>query len=386
MTLTQISTLLNNTIVPNLMGENLTISENLENIVDLGTAIADLAPEDVKDFAGAFVVGVARNIMETRLYKAETYGLMNDAREYGGVIQRVKAQLLSSTDSPIWTLENGTDYFDGTYHAIETDVKIYNKDTAWMITNSIPTEMFKQSFTSEDGVRKLIALIEATVDNTLTLELNGLAKTTLHQMIASASLDGRKVPLLTIYNDLMGLTGDDALTASTALFNAPFLRWCAMTIVRLRDMVQDFNKKYNDGTVPTFTPSEDIRITLLSEFTRAIEFNMEADTFHNDLVSYGEFNTINFWQNSSNELLPNLGVTAQVKAHWGENEGTPVDPVSIKGVVGLIYDRYSAGVCARLSKITSTYIAPGDFTNYYHHVANSRFIDTRNTGIVLTLD
>lgn len=386
MTLTQISTLLNNTIVPNLMGENLTISENLENIVDLGTAIADLAPEDVKDFAGSFVVGVARNIMETRRYKAETYGLMNDAREYGGVIQRVKAQLLSSTDSPIWTLENGTDYFDGTYHAIETDVKIYNKDTAWMITNSIPTEMFKQSFTSEDGVRKLIALIEATVDNTLTLELNGLAKTTLHQMIASASLDGRKVQLLTIYNDLMGLTGDDALTASTALFNAPFLRWCAMTIVRLRDMVQDFNKKYNDGTVPTFTPSEDIRITLLSEFTRAIEFNMEADTFHNDLVSYGQFNTINFWQNSSTELLPNLGVTAQVKAHWGENEGTPVDPVSIKNVVGIIYDRYSAGLTARLNKITANYIAPGDFTNYFHHVANSRFIDTRNTGIVLSLD
>lgn len=386
MTLTQISTLLNNTIVPNLMGENLTISENLENIVDLGTAIADLAPEDVKDFAGAFVVGVARNIMETRRYKSETYGLMNDAREYGGVIQRVKAQLLSSTDSPIWTLENGTDYFDGTYHAIETDVKIYNKDTAWMITNSIPTEMFKQSFTSEDGVRKLIALIEATVDNTLTLELNGLAKTTLHQMIASASLDGRKVQLLTIYNDLMGLTGDDALTASTALFNAPFLRWCAMTIVRLRDMVQDFNKKYNDGTVPTFTPSEDIRITLLSEFTRAIEFNMEADTFHNDLVSYGQFNTINFWQNSSTELLPNLGVTAQVKAHWGENEGTPLDPVSIKNVVGIIYDRYSAGLTARLNKITANYIAPGDFTNYFHHVANSRFIDTRNTGIVLSLD
>ena len=386
MILTQVAPLLNNTIVPNLMGENLTISEDLKNIVDLGTAIADLAPEDVKDYAGAFIVGVARNIMETRKYRAETYGLMNDAREYGGIIQRVKAQLLTSVDSPIWTLENGTDYFDGTYHAIETDVKIYNKDTAWMIANSIPTEMFKQSFTSEDGVMKLIALIENTVDNTLTLELNGLAKTTLHQMIASASLDGRKVQLVTIYNDLMELSGDDALTASTALFNAPFLRWAAMTIVRLRDMIQDFNKKYNDGTVPTFTPSEDIRITLLSEFTRAIEFNMEADTFHNDLVSYGQFNTINFWQNSSTELLPSLGVTAQVKAHWGELEGTPIDPVSIKNVVGIIYDRYSAGLTARLNKITANYIAPGDFTNYFHHVANSRFVDTRNTGIVLTLD
>ena len=385
MELTQISKLLNETIVPNLMGETLTISADLKGVVDLGEKIADLAPETVKDFAGSFVVGVARNVMDTRKYRRETYGLMNDAREYGGVIQRVKAKLGAAVDSPIWTLQNGQDYFDGTYHATDTDVKIYSQDTAWMIANSIPTEMFKQSFTSEDGVRSLIALIEATVDNTLTLELNGLAKTTLQEMIAQSATD-RSIHLLTIYNDLMGLTGADALTKDTCLYNAPFLRWAAMQIVRLRDFVQDYNEKYNDGTVPVFTPAEDLRVTLLSEFARAIEFNMEADTFHNDLVSVGEYNTINYWQNSSKDLLPTLGVTAQVKVHHGTNEGSPVDPMSIKEVVGVIYDRYTAGLTARLDKITANYIAPGDFTNYFHHVANSRFIDTRNTGIVLRLD
>ena len=385
MELTQIATLLNETIVPNMMGESLTISADLKNIVDLGEKIADLSPETVKDFAGDFVVGVARNVMDTRKYRRETYGLMNDAREYGGVIQRVKARFLSASDSPIWTLENGQDYFDGTYHAPDIDVKIYSKDTAWMIANSIPTEMFKQSFTSEDGVRSLIAMIESMVDNTLSLELNGLAKTTLQEMIAQSATD-RSIHLLTIYNDLAGLTGDDALTKDTCLYNAPFLRWCAMQIVRLRDMTQDYNEKYNDGTVPTFTPADDLRVTLLSEFARAIEFNMEADTFHNDLVSVGEYNTINYWQNSGDSLLPTLGVTAQVKVHHGENEGTPIDPVSIKETVGIIYDRYTAGLTARLDKITAQYIAPGDFTNYFHHVANSRFIDTRNTGIVLRLD
>ena len=385
MELTQISTLLNETIVPNLLGESLTISADLKNIVDLGEAIANLQPETVKDFAGSFVVGVARNVMDTRKYRRETYGLMNDSREYGGVIQRVKARFLSASDSPIWTLENGTDYFDGTYHAPDIDVKIYSKDTAWMIANSIPTEKFKQSFTSEDGVRSLIAMIESMVDNTLSMELNGLAKTTLQQMVVSAATD-RSIHLLTIYNDLAGLTGDDALTKDTCLYNAPFLRWAAMQIVRLRDLTQDYNEKYNDGTVPTFTPAEDLRVTLLSEFARAIEFNMEADTFHNDLVSVGEYNTINFWQNASDSMLPTLGVTAQVKAHYGDNEGTPIDPVTINEVVGIIYDRYTAGLTARLDKITANYIAPGDFTNYYHHVANSRFVDTRNTGIVLRLD
>lgn len=379
MKLTQIATLINNTLVPNYLGQDVTIAEDLSNVVELGTAIADLDGEEVKSFAGDFIVGVARNVFDTRNYRRDTYGLMNDAREYGGVIQRVKAKLLDATDSPIWTLESGKDYFDGTYYGIETDVKVYSQDTAFQIKNSIPTEMYKQYFTSADGVRQFVALIESTVDNTVTVQLNALAKTTLQQLIATVTQD-RSISLLTLYNTSARLTGDDALTAGEALHNAPFLRWAAEQIIRLRDMTQDMNKKYNDGTVPTFTPAEDLRVTLLSEFARALEFNMEADTFHRDLVSVGEYNTINFWQNASDDLLPTLGVTAEVKTVVGEN-----DPVTISNCVGIIADRYSAGLTARLEKICAQYVANGDYTTYFHHVANSRFIDTRNTAIVLRL-
>lgn len=379
MKVSQIATLLNQTLVPNYLGEETTISEDLSNVVELGTALADLDGSEVKNFAGDFIVGVARNVMDTRQYSRETYGLMNDAREYGGVIQRVKAKLLSASDSPIWTLESGHDYFDGNYYGIETDVKIYSKDTAFQVKNSIPTEMYKQYFTSADGVREFVAMIESTVDNTITLELNTLAKTTIQQLIATID-STRSISLLTMYNDAAGLTGGAALTADDALFNAPFLRWAAEMIIRLRDLTQDYNAKYNDGTVPTFTPAEDLRVTLLSEFARAIEFNMEADTFHRDLVSVGQYNTINFWQNSSEDLLPSLGVTAEVKTHEGSD-----DPVTVSNVVGLIYDRYTAGLTARLDKITAQYIANGDYTTYFHHIANSRFIDTRNTAIALKL-
>ena len=381
MKLTQVATLLNETIVPNLLGEGTTISADLSNIVDLGTALADVTAEDMQDFAKDLVVGVARNLFDSRAYRSETYGLMNDAREFGGVVQRVKVKLYSAVDSPIWTLQNGQDYFDGTYYGADIDSKIYTKDTIFQVKNSIPVEKFKQSFTSADGVMSLIATIEQQVDNTITMELNGLAKTTLQQMIATSVANGQVIHLLTEYNTLAGLSGDDALTADTCLYNAPFLRWCAMTIVRLRDLTQDMNKKYNDGTIETFTPADDLRVTLLSEFARSIEFNMEADTFHNDIVSVGEYNVINFWQNSSEGMLPSLGVTAEVKTNVGEAE-----PVTVSGVVGTIFDRYTAGLTARLDKITAQYIANGDYTTYFHHIANSRFIDTRNTGIVLCLD
>lgn len=381
MKLTQVATLLNETIVPNLLGESTTISADLSNIVDLGTALADITAEGMQDYAKDLVVGVARNLFDSRAYRSETYGLMNDAREFGGVVQRVKVKLYSATDSPIWTLQNGQDYFDGTYYGADIDSKIYTKDTIFQVKNSIPVEKFRQSFTSADGVMSLIATIEQQVDNTITMELNGLAKTTLQQMIATSVANGQVIHLLTEYNTLAGLSGDDALTVDTCLYNAPFLRWCAMTIVRLRDLTQDMNKKYNDGSIETFTPADDLRVTLLSEFARSIEFNMEADTFHNDIVSVGEYNVINFWQNSSDSMLPSLGTTAEVKTNVGD-----ADPVTVSGVVGTIFDRYTAGLTARLDKITAQYIANGDYTTYFHHIANSRFIDTRNTGIVLCLD
>lgn len=381
MTLEQIAKVLNENIVPNYLGENVTISTDLSNIVDVGTAIADLDEYATQNFARTFIAGVARTYFETRKYKAETYALMNDAREYGGVVQRVKSKLLTVEDTPIWTLQNGQDYFDGTYHGIETDVKVYSIDDAFRITYSIPNEEFKQYFTNADSVMNLVAMITSTVDNTLATNLNALARTTLQQLIATASADNREIALVTTFNTIFGLTGDNALTEETALHNTAFLRWAAEQIIRIRDYVTDMNEKYNDGTVPTFTPREDTRTILLSEFATALTFNMESDTFHNDLVSIGEYNKINFWQNASGDMLPSLGVTAEVKTHVGEG-----DPVTVENVIGCIFDKYSAGVTARLDKVTANYIGGGDFTNYYHHVANSRFVDTRNTGIILTLN
>lgn len=377
MELTQIAPLLNETIVPNLLGQETTIAEDLSNIVDLGTAIADIDADAVKDYAKTFVAGVARNWFDTRRYKKSDLGLYTDAREFGGVVQRVKGGLLTAVDSPIWTLESGVDYNDGHYYGIDTDNKIYMKDTIFQVKNSIPSQMFKQSFTSADGVRELIALIESRVDNTISLEIDGLARTVYAQMIAN----GNKVNLVSLYNSYAGLSGANALTAETAINNHGFLRWSAQQIVRLRNLVTNFNKKYNDGTIETFTPREDLRVTLLDEFATSLMFNMESDTFHNDLVSVGEYNTITYWQNSSEDLLPSLGTTAEVKTVVGEES-----PVTVSNCVGCLFDKYGAGITSRLEKVSAGYVPQGDFTNYFHHIAKCQFVDLRNTAVILTLN
>lgn len=375
MNLKQISTLINETIVPNTMGEGTTIAEDLSNIVDLGTAIADLTADDMKNFTKDFIVGIAKNFFDTRLYEGSDYGLFSDFQTYGGIVQRVKASLLETEDSPIWTLENGTDYFDGVYRGVSTSNKIYTQDSIWKIANSIPVEQFKQYFLSAEGVEQLVSLIESTVENTLRRNIHALSKRTLCQLIG----ESKQIHLLAQYASESGRT----LTAAEALLDKDFQLWLGVVIMRLRDLVTEYNEKYNDGTIETFTPKEDTRVTILSEVDKKMNFFMTSDVFHNDLVSIGKYNTINFWQNQGTGLLPSLGVTAEIKLTDGATQPTITD---LTNVIGVIYDKYSAGVTARLDKVTAQYIANGDYTNYFHHVANRRFVDTRNTAIALILD
>ena len=392
MTLTQISTLLNTVMVPNLLGESTTIAEDLRNVVDLGTALSSLGADDLKDYMTQLAVGVFDTYVDTRSYKDETYDLFLSDIEYGGAVQRVKAKLLSASDTAILNLvaagNSGPDYTDGKFYATEWSDKVYTKDVAFKVKYSISTEMFKRSFTSAEGVQKLIAMIEANVDNTLRVELNTLARGILRQLILSAKNGSRTISLITTYNTLKGLTSEDPgyITLSNWKDSVTFKLWVQTLILELRKYMTDMNEKYNDGTVETFCPEEDTRCVLLTEFAAELDVAL-GSVYHKELVQgTGAYRTINYWQNSSTALLPQIG-SGSVHDHIKETEtnGESTKTTTIDHVVGLFYDKYSAFLTNKLDKTTTKYVPEEDFTTFFHHIVKSAAIDTRNTAVVLLM-
>ena len=403
MTLTQIASLLNNTIVPNIFGQGdssgtpITIAEDLRNVVDLGTAIANLSANDLKDYLNQLVVGVYDTYCDTRSYKDETYDLFMDEIEYGGAIQRVKAKLLSASDTAILSLDNANnpsggagyevDYTDGHYWGTEWSDKVYTKDIAFKIKYSISTEMFKKSFTSAAGVQKLIAMIEANVDNTLKVELNGLARGILRKLILSASAGSRTISLITVYNTKHGYTSSDPgyVTLSTWSSDENFKLFCQTLILELRKYMTDMNEKYNDGTVPCFSPESDTRCVLLTEFAAELDVAL-GSVYHKELVDgTGSYRTINYWQNGTKDLIPYIKSGSLHDQIVEVTADAPADPTTINHVVGVIYDKYSAFLTNKLDKTTSKYVPEEDFTTFFHHIAKSAAIDTRNCAVALLL-
>lgn len=398
-----IATLLNNTIIPNYFGqgedgshEPITIAEDLRNVVEIGKKIADLSASDLENIKGDLVVGVLDTYTDSREFMSEdeaSYGLFLSEAEFGGAIQRVKMNLISAVDSNLLTLtdasNSGPDYTDGKFYGVPVDSRIYTEMVGFRVKFSISNNELKKSFTSAASVARLIAMIEVTVQNSIRLELNGLARGVLRKLILSAATGSREIKLITKYNATRGLTSEDPgyITLDNWKDSTSFKLWVQTLMLELRKYISDYNEKYNDGSVATFTPAEDSRAILLTEFAAELDVAL-GSVYHTEMVKgLGEYRTINFWQNGTVDLLPQIADGSLHDQVVETIADAPTDPTTktINHVVALLFDRYSAFVTLQLQSMRVKRVEEEDFSTYFRDYIKSAAIDERNTAVILTL-
>ena len=401
MTNTQIATLLNTKIIPNYFGQGedanhnpITLAEDLRNVVEVGKALSDLSVADLENFKGDLVTGVLDTYTDSRLFQdadEASYGLAVSEYEFGGAIQRVKMKLLSASDSnilaPTDADNSGPDFTDGKFYGAKYDAKLYTVVDSFKVKFSISNNELKKAFTNAAGVQRMIAMIEASVENTVRLELNGMARSVLRKMILSAYQGSRNIALLTTYNTLKGYTSSDPgyVDISNWKDNVTFKLWVQTLVLELRKYMSDYNEKYNDGSVPTFTPAEDSRCIMLTEFAAELDTAL-GSVYHEDLVrGLGDYRTINFWQNGTPSLLPQIqsGSLHDQVVETIADSGTTT--ATIDHCVALFYDRYSGFVGIDLDKQTAKYVPEEDFTTYFRFYNRRYAVDPRNTNVILTL-
>ena len=144
-------------------------------------------------------------------------------------------------------------------------------------------------------------------------------------------------------------------------------------VSKLQVYVQEMNERYNDGTVTTWTPREDIEIVGVTDFVNDMKFIGQPVDFNSPDFTIRE---ISAWQTTTNAMLPTLSNVTHLELSGG----------NIENVVMLVYDRMACGIENVADKVTSQYVGSEGFTTYFHHMANRYFYDTRFGSIILTLD
>ena len=377
MTYKQIATVLNNSIMKNYLGEDTTIAEDLSNIVEVGNLISTMTSDDLKTFQKQLVVGV-RNEVISRLYKTSDYGIIKDTIQYGGALQRITAVGNYSTqDSHILNLVNGESYLDGKYYGTGIDSKIYTSVKAFKVVHSISEDNFSQMFMDSYSVAQFIGLIAETEINTINANMQALQDRLIMMGITTSYDSGRKIQLLNEFNKKTGATRTLADIYADRELTAYFSDFCKEVIFRLLDYVKRQNKKYNDGTVLTFCPTDKAKVILNTEFAGDIKFIGDAIDYN--VPEIASYMTSPAWQNSTDKILPSITDTSKiVTTEGGSKEYT--------NIVGFVYDSDSMGITNKLDKVTSEYVGTEGFTNLHHHCVANYYIDNRFTGVVLTLD
>lgn len=398
MELKQYAQILNEVFVPNEFGNpddestpGALIAENLDGIVDVGKKLADLRSADFMDYMQQIAVGVVKTYFDGRRYKAPSFGLEFTAEEYGGAIQRVKARRMKMQNSAIlnpisvYDDPNAPSYHDGHYYGAPVDAKLYPQDVAGKLVSSVSEEKLRKMVTSHQGWIDLLALLEANKENTLNDDMAQLSKSVLRKIIVQAADGSRRINLIPYFNAKFKLTGDDAVTLENWEANETFKLFCQKLIIRLKKAMREYNKRFNDGTIETFTPEDDIRVLLLSDFALALDF-AKSSVYHEELTSIGEYETVEFWQNPGLDMLEEISTNSNFDKILETDGAAEPTEKKISYVVGLIRDKYAAGIVQKLDYTSVEPVGAEGFTNFHHHIARQYWVDDRNASVILCLD
>ena len=361
-------------------------------LIDVGTDVANLE-RGVENFTKSLLDQLAKIYIVSDVYKNDLPDIFVDSFDWGGFIEVVNFDLAEVIDDPMFNLIDGQSYADieHTFYQPKVNVKLFTERKGVALPWSIGREQVMTAFTGIDEMNKFISGLNVNIENTYNIIL----ETYSHILVSSAVAISDKaintsVHLITEYNDE---TGNTETSATVLLQDEAFLAWVSRKIKDIRRNIKKMTRSFNDGSCNTFTPVGKDKLILVGKFVDAIKFNLRADTYHEDMVGFGEYDEIAFWQGhytSDGETESKFDfddvTTISVKGDPNDKLGIGTSDVTINKCVGLIYDKRGIGLCPFKTKITSNYTASADFTTYWRHLLLNYIVNSQFNMVALIMD
>ena len=204
-------------------------------------------------------------------------------------------------------------------------------------------------------------------------------------ILDEASTD-RVINVLTKYNEETG-GSFTATTIKQADNWGPFVKWLAGYILTLSTFMEQrssmFQTIVNNKYVNRHTPRSEQRFYMLSSIQNDITTRVLADTYHDELVNFGDFEAVPFWQSIKDPDAINV-IPSRIGSDGAQT--TPESAVSMQNVLGFICDREAFGT-ARVDSwaATTQFNTAGAYWNTDYKETIRTYNDHTEKGVVLLL-
>ena len=355
------------------------VQEDLSNIVDIGKAVFSNNWRD--NYVKAMINRIGREVFVDRTYTGYAPSVLRDAWEYGSIMAKTRCKIFDAKANPSWSLESGQTVNQFEFTPPTVYEKFYNTKVGWQIDCSFTEVQLRESFTSAASMNRFYSMIENRIATSMTIYTDSLIMRTINNFIAEKIYASNGViDLLAEYN--AGL--DTPITAAAAMRSKEFLRFAALTISlfvdRFRAPSANFNVPDTDDANITFTPREYAHLVLHTDLAKAMEVYLQSDTYHDELVRIGEYETIPYWQIQGDKYQ--LANTSRIDVKLASDKTHTVDR---NYIIGVLFDRDAIGVLNDNRRTTSAYNANGEYWTNFYKCDTSYFNDMAENGLVFVL-
>lgn len=321
-----------------VLGKDAPAVENTTGLVDLGSALTD--KQLVDHFYHELVNRIYRTRYMVRSKARKDRKVLRDTTEYGAYTQRVYYELPDAVANQTYTipqLDQGEieSYNQASPYAINQTVAIssmiFGVKGTWSIEVIRPVEQIKMAFLSASEMAGFIDGIYVTIDNAMKIQEEAVEAAAVNTGIAQAVAAGRGRNVLGEYNVLH--SGSPLTSVEAANESADFHRYVVREILKTKSQLNDMSVKFNAAGYATYTNDDNMVIELLNEFASNNAIYLQSDTFHNELVSLKNYDTINFWQSLGDTKFDDTSKI--IVQNSGINSG---NAVTVNGVIANIRD------------------------------------------------
>lgn len=316
------------------------------NLVSMGDTLDQMNLLD--GWFGKLANRIVKTVFFVRFYDGKrSRRILRDEHEYGAFIQKVYSYMPDVVDNPEFKIPETTNntYTQSSPYDVKTtiqiDAKVFGGQGTFSLEFVQPINQIRTAFTNSVEMQRLIDSMYTTAMNKVKAAEESLVDMAVNTAIAACINNGLARNLLDEYNTLHeDEVGFTPLTAAMALTDSDFCRYCTMEMKETIDDMQSLATVYNAQAYETFTDEENLCCEILSKAMSFFEVYLEADTFHNSLVSMEGFERINRWQYRNKAVKPDFEKLSTISVIHDEfkSVSNPTGKIEQSGVIAFIHD------------------------------------------------
>lgn len=369
-----------NSVTAETLGDSAVLSEDLTNVVDIGTAIFNA--NNVDKYVRSLVDHIGKVIFVNRPYSGNVVSVLRDGWEWGAVLQKISAALPAATENETWELTDGQTYDPNIFYKPTVENKFYNKRVTFEIPMSFTERQVRGSFSSVEQYNAFISMLYNEIEKSMTVKTDGLIMRTIANMIGGTLYDlsssgdystgnTRAINVLKLYNDAYGET----LTTANALTDPAFIRFAAYIMALTKSRLSRISTLFNVGGQARFTPADSLHFVTLAEFSAAADVFLQSDVYHDEYTRIPDSERVPYWQGSGTGYA--LGDTSKIDITTADGHA-----VSASGILGVMFDRDALGVANLDRRVTSNFNPKAEFYSNWYKFDAGYFNDFNENFVV----